>query len=207
MQTRNGKRNGFATIKIALDMLNEKMHTEKQLLIKILPKHINEILLPMLDEQKIKSIPPIGEGLPAGPGCATGQVVFSPNEAERQSQKGLSVILIRKETSPEDIHGMFAAKAILTSRGGMTSHAALVARGWGKCCIVGCNDLIIHYKKKQAVINNHIINQGDWITLNGSTGFIYNKKLPLIKPNIKKNNFKEKIPSNSDINTKNSNNI
>jgi len=187
LQTRTGKRNGIATIKIALDMYQEKLHSRKDMVNKIKPEHINEILLPMIDEKKIQNITPIGQGLPAGPGCATGQVFFTPNEAEEQFKSGLDVILIREETSPEDVHGMFVSNAILTSRGGMTSHAALVARGWGKCCIVGCADLIINYNKKRAVINGHTINQGDWVTLNGSKGLIYTNQLPLIKPNIKKN--------------------
>ena len=187
LQTRNGKRNGVATIKIALDMLQEKLHSKQDLINKIKPEHINEILLPMINEEQITDILPIAAGLPAGPGCATGQVVFNPDDAYELSQKGGNVILVREETSPEDVQGMFVSNAILTSRGGMTSHAALVARGWGKCCIVGCNDLKIDYKNQSASINQHIINKGDWITLNGSKGFIYNGKLPLIKPPIKKN--------------------
>ena len=187
LQTRNGKRNGVATIKIALDMYKEKLHSKQDLINKVKPEHINEILLPMINEEKIKDISPIAEGLPAGPGCATGQVAFTPDDAYELSQKGRNVILVREETSPEDVQGMFVSNAILTSRGGMTSHAALVARGWGKCCIVGCNDLKIDHKNQRASINHHTINKGDWITLNGSKGFIYNSKLPLIKPPIKKN--------------------
>ena len=122
---------------------------------KIKPEHINEILLPMIDESRLKNIAPIGRGLPAGPGCATGQVFFNPDEAEKQFTKGLSVILVREETSPEDVHGMFVSNAILTSRGGMTSHAALVARGWGKCCIVGCTDLLIDYNNSYSSLYLH----------------------------------------------------
>ena len=187
LQTRVGKRNGIATIKIALDMYQEKLHSKQSMINKIKPEHINEILLPMIDESRLENIVPIGRGLPAGPGCATGQVFFNPEEAEKQSNKGLSVILVREETSPEDVHGMFVSNAILTSRGGMTSHAALVARGWGKCCIVGCTDLLIDYNKKSAIINNIKIKQGDWVTLNGSKGLIYKNQLPLIKPLVKQN--------------------
>jgi len=187
LQTRKGKRNGIATIKIALDMYKENLHSKKITLNKINHSHINEILLPMIDKNKVKNISPMGQGLPAGPGCATGQAVFTPDEAEKQFQKGRDVILIREETSPEDVHGMFASKAILTSKGGMTSHAALVARGWGKCCIVGCTELSINYNQKRASLNNHIIKQGDWITLDGSKGLIYNQQLSLIKPEIQKN--------------------
>ena len=187
LQTRKGKRNGIATIKIALDMYQEKLHSQSEIINKIKPEHINEILLPTINETTIKHLQPIGMGLPAGPGCATGQVVFNPEEAERQYNKGQKVILIREETSPEDVQGMFVSNAILTSRGGMTSHAALVARGWGKCCIVGCNELIIDDNKNQAIINKQIIKTGDWITLDGSKGLIYKDQLPLIKPALKKN--------------------
>ena len=187
LQTRNGKRNGLATIKIAIDMLEEKMHTKKIMLQKISPQHINEILLPTINYKKIQNSNIVTKGLPAGPGCATGQVVFSPDVAEKFYQKGEQVILVREETSPEDVQGMFVSNAILTSRGGMTSHAALVARGWGKCCIVGCHEITIDYKKKQFIINKHIVKQGDWITLDGSQGSVYLGKLSLVKPNIKKN--------------------
>ena len=193
LQTRTGKRNGIATIQIALDMYKEKLHSEDDMINKIKPEHINELLLPMIDENKIKDIIPIGEGLPAGPGCATGQVFFSPDEAEKQFNNGLNIILVREETSPEDVHGMFVSNAILTSRGGMTSHAALVARGWGKCCIVGCTNLTIDMQNKSAVIDNHIIHEGDWITLNGSKGLIYNDQLPLIQPVIKTNTLFNKL--------------
>ena len=193
LQTRTGKRNGIATIQIALDMYKEKLHSQNDMIHKIQPEHINELLLPMIDENKIKDIIPIGEGLPAGPGCATGQVFFSPDEAEKQFNNGLNIILVREETSPEDVHGMFVSNAILTSRGGMTSHAALVARGWGKCCIVGCTNLTIDMQNKSAVIDNHIIHEGDWITLNGSKGLIYNDQLPLIQPVIKTNTLFNKL--------------
>ena len=187
LQTRNGKRNGFATIKIALDMLNEKMHTSKQLLTKILPKHINEILLPTINYKKNRELQAFAMGLPAGPGCATGQVVFSPEDAEKYYKQGKQIILVREETSPEDIQGMFISNAILTSKGGMTSHAALVARGWGKCCIVGSHSISIDYKNKQFISNNITIKQGDWITLDGSQGLVYMGKISLVKPQIKTN--------------------
>ena len=187
LQTRTGKRNGIATIKIALDMYKEKLQSQSEIIAKIEPDHINEILLPTINESTVKNLNPVGAGLPAGPGCATGQVVFNPQDAEEQYNKGNKVILIREETSPEDVQGMFVSNAILTSRGGMTSHAALVARGWGKCCIVGCNELIIDYDNNQAFLNQQIIKRGDWITLDGSKGLIYKKQLPLIKPALKKN--------------------
>ncbi len=187
LQTRKGKRNGFATIKIALDMLSEKMHSQKSMINKIQPKHINEILLPTINYNKNHNLDIAGKGLPAGPGCATGQVVFTPEDAEIYFNKGKQVILVREETSPEDVQGMFVSNAILTSKGGMTSHAALVARGWGKCCVVGCNDISINYKDKSCSTSSHTIKQGDWITLDGSKGLVYIGKVELTKPKIKKN--------------------
>ena len=149
LQTRNGKRNGLATIKIALDMMEEKMHSSQTMLNKISPQHINEILLPTIDYSKSVKTKIISHGLPAGPGCATGQVVFSPEDASMLNNQGKQVILVREETSPEDVQGMFVSNAILTTKGGMTSHAALVARGWGKCCVVGCNAININLEKKR----------------------------------------------------------
>ena len=187
LQTRKGKRNGLATIQIALDMSKEKMITQKEMLAKIHPKHINEILLPTIDYKKNNQLKSLGQGLPAGPGCASGQMVFSPDKAEKLVKKGQKIILVREETSPEDVQGMFVSEAILTSKGGMTSHAALVARGWGKCCIVGCNELVIDEDNKQCKINNQTFKQGDWITLDGSQGIIYNNKIDLVKPKLKNN--------------------
>ena len=135
-------------------------------------------------DEKLSSV--ITRGLPAGPGCATGIAVFSPEKAQELSKKMEKVVLIREETSPEDVHGMHVSEAIITSRGGMTSHAALVARGWGKCCVVGCGDIIIN--KNSAKINKKIIKEGDWISVNGSSGNIYVDKIKLIRPQLSKNN-------------------
>ena len=187
LQTRSGKRNGRAAINIALDFIKNKAIKEKGGLQRISPDNINELLHPMLSAKEEKTHKPIAKGLPAGPGCAVGQIVFDPDRAKELFEEGYGVVLIREETSPEDIHGMHAANAILTSRGGMTSHAALVARGWGKCCVVGCKDLVVDYKKKQCLIKNTIYKELDWFTLNGSTGLIYDKKLTLEKPNLQKN--------------------
>ena len=187
LQTRKGKRNGFASIKIAIDMWKEKKMNQQTMLGKILPKHINEILLPTINYHQKKELKIIATGLPAGPGCATGQIVFDPETAEKFVEKGKPVVLVREETSPEDVQGMFVSNAILTSKGGMTSHAALVARGWGKCCIVGCSELSIDYKNKKLVINKLHIKQGEWITLDGSQGYVYSGKVQLVKPNITKN--------------------
>ena len=125
----------------------------------------------------------LAKGLPAGPGGATGRLVFTADDAESWHNKGEKVILIREETSPEDVHGMHASEAILTAKGGMTSHAALVARGWGKCCIVGCSDLQINLKNKEVEVNNQILREGDWVTMNGTKGYLYNAKLELVPAN------------------------
>ena len=187
LQTRKGKRNGPAAIKIALDLMGEKTISKQTALGRIGSHHINELLHPTLTNNDKVNKKPISEGLPAGPGSAYGQVVFNPDKAKELNDRGHAVILVREETSPEDVHGMYASNAILTARGGMTSHAALVARGWGKCCIVGCNDVSINYDKNFCFIGTKKINELDWLTLNGSEGKIYAEKLTLEKPNIKKN--------------------
>ena len=187
LQTRVGKRNGRAAIKIALDLFKNKKINQKTLFKRIASQHINEILLPSIDKKEEQLAFIIGKGLPAGPGAATGQIVFSADKAVRLFQAGKKVILVREETSPEDVHGMHASEAILTSRGGMTSHAAIVARGWGKCCIVGSNDIQINYKKKKFTANNEVFYENDWITLNGSIGFIYAGSLKLVQSKIDNN--------------------
>ena len=193
LQTRTGKRTGSAAIKIAFDLIESGMIDEKEALKRISAKQINEIMLPSLDIQKEQDEPIIARGLPAGPGGASGQIVFSADDAESWHAKNKNVILVRSETSPEDIHGMYAAKGILTSRGGMTSHAALVARGWGKCCVVGCIDLIIDLENKSLEINGEKFKEGDWLSLNGTSGNVYGKNLPLITNDIKENPLFEKI--------------
>ena len=201
LQTRTGKRNGIAAIKIALDMYKEKILNLPTMLAKIEARHINEILHSTINYKK--TLKPIAVGLPAGPGAACGVVVFNPSDAEKYFNNGKSVILVREETSPEDVQGMFLSEAILTSRGGMTSHAALVARGWGKCCIVGCNAITINKTKKYFKVGNIKIYQDDWITLNGSNGHVYIGQLPLIKPKVNKNilfnNFLSAVKKNSDL--------
>ena len=187
LQTRVGKRNGRAAIKIALDLYQNKKITQKILFKRITSQHINEILLPSIDKQEEQKALMIARGLPAGPGAATGQIVFNADKAEKLYNEGKKVILVREETSPEDVHGMYASEAILTSRGGMTSHAALVARGWGKCCIVGSNDIQINYKKKSFKTAENIFYENDWITLNGSIGFVYAGSLKLVQRKISSN--------------------
>lgn len=180
LQTRSGKRNGAAAIKMAVDMANEKLINRNTALMRIKPEQLDELLHPNLDPDSEKKATTLAKGLPAGPGAASGRIVFTADDAERWRDRGEKVILIREETSPEDVHGMHAAEAILTAKGGMTSHAALVARGWGKCCIVGCGALHIDLKKREVHIQNIVLKEGDWITMNGTVGKVYSGQLELI---------------------------
>ena len=189
LQTRAGKRNGAASIRIACDMKSENLISNEEAILRVSPNQLDEIMHSMVDPASEKEGELLAKGLPAGPGGGVGQVVFSADIAEEWANKGLDVILVRNETSPEDVHGMHAAKAILTAKGGMTSHAALVARGWGKCCIVGCSTLQINYTDNQMLVNDEMIKEGDWLTLNGSTGKIYKGKLNLIEPDLSSNKF------------------
>lgn len=179
LQTRVGKRNGSAAIKMAVDMAQEGMIDKQTALMRVKPDQLDELLHPMLDSQAEQKAVLLAKGLPAGPGGATGRVVFTADDAEAWHNNGDKVILIREETSPEDVHGMHAAEAVLTARGGMTSHAALVARGWGKCCIVGCSDLHINVQTKEVQIGNQLLREGDWITMNGTLGKIYSGQVDL----------------------------
>jgi len=187
LQTRVGKRNGVAAIKMAVDMHHENMIDKKTALMRVNPNQLDELLHPALDKTSEDNATKLTKGLPAGPGGAKGRVVFTADDAESWNAKGENVILVREETSPEDVHGMHAAEAILTARGGMTSHAALVARGWGKCCIVGCNELNISVEKKQLTVGDDIIKEGDWITMNGTLGIVYLGQLDLIPADPDKN--------------------
>ena len=200
LQTRKGKRNGMAAIRIALDLYKEKLIDVQSVFNRVNSKHLNEIMHPMIDPVIEQQMKPIATGLPAGPGTASGRVVFSASEAENIAKKGRKVILVRKETSPEDINGMNVSEAILTTRGGMTSHAALVARGWGKCCIVGCNDLVIDEKNKKIYIDNLVVSEGEWLTLNGSEGKVYGGKVKLIKRDVSNNTYFKKLMLLSDKN-------
>ena len=183
LQTRVGKRTGAAAIKMAVDMKNEGMIDKATAVMRVNPDQLDELLHPMLNSDSEKKANILAKGLPAGPGGATGRLVFTADDAESWHNKGEKVILIREETSPEDVHGMHASEAILTAKGGMTSHAALVARGWGKCCIVGCSDLQINLKNKEVEVNNQILREGDWVTMNGTKGYLYNAKLELVPAN------------------------
>lgn len=173
LQTRNGKRTGAAMVKIAMDMLRENIIDEKTALKRMEPQKLDELLHPVFDKAALKSAKVIAKGLPASPGAATGQIVFFADDAEEWAEKRKKVILVRIETSPEDLRGMNVAQGILTARGGMTSHAAVVARGMGKCCVSGAGEIKIDYKTRTIEMSGKVYKEGDWISLNGSTGEVY----------------------------------
>jgi pyruvate, orthophosphate dikinase len=181
LQCRSGKRTATASLNMAMDMFEEKMIDEKTMITRLDPKQLDDILHPVVDPKAEQEAVKLAEGLPAGPGGAFGQIVFTSEDAVKWA-RSKKVILIRDETNPEDIEGMRAAEAILTARGGMTSHAALVARGWGKCCIVGAGVLKINYEKKELTNGTTTYKEGDFITLNGTKGFAYEGKLNMLKP-------------------------
>ena len=182
LQTRTGKRTGVAAISTAMDMLDEQLIDERTALLRVRPAQLDELLHPILDPAAEKVAILLGEGLPAGPGGATGRVVFTAGDAIAWSRRDKPdpVILVREETSPEDIDGMRAAAGILTARGGMTSHAALVARGWGKCCIVGAKNTNVDAAAKKLQIGGNIVAEGDWLTLNGTRGRVYAGKVAMM---------------------------
>ena len=173
LQTRNGKRTGAAMVRIAMEMLQQGMIDEKTALQRVSPDRLNELLHPVFDAQALKDAQAIARGLPASPGAASGQIVFFADEAEEWVRQGRAVILVRQETSPEDLRGMSVARGILTARGGMTSHAAVVARGMGKCCVSGAGAVHVDYKARCMSIGAQIYHQGEWISLDGSTGEVY----------------------------------
>jgi pyruvate,orthophosphate dikinase len=188
LQCRNGKRNGTAAIKMAVDMHKEGLIDAKTAVKRVGPNQLVELLLPMIDPKAEGALKPIAKGLPAGPGGSKGRAVFTSEDAVKWAERGEKVVLVREETSPEDVDGMHKAQAILTTKGGMTSHAALVARGWGKCCIVGCSDIEVlddgkSFKTKGGVV----VKEGDWVTLNGTKGLVFNSDLPLVDADVEKN--------------------
>ena len=189
LQTRNGKRTATAALKVACDMVDEKLVTIDQALMMVEPKQLDALLHPQFDSAALKAAKPIAKGLPASPGAACGQIVFSAEDAAREHKNGKKVVLVRLETSPEDIEGMAAAEGVLTVRGGMTSHAAVVARGMGECCVSGCGDIKIDYAKKQFTVNGKTYKEFDWLSLDGSTGNIYGEAINTVPASIS-GNFK-----------------
>ena len=184
LQTRNGKRTGEAMVKIAMDLMRAGEIDEKTVLLRMEAGKLDELLHPVFDRNAIKSATVVAKGLPASPGAATGRIVFFADDAEHWSEVKKDVILVRIETSPEDLRGMNAAKGILTARGGMTSHAAVVARGMGKCCVSGAGEIKIDYKNKTIEMRGQIFSEGDWISLNGSTGEVYEGKVATVDPEV-----------------------
>jgi len=180
LQCRVGKRTGTAALNMAMDMLAEGLIDKKEAVMRLSPAQIDELLHPLVDPAVEAKTKPLAKGLPAGPGGASGHIVFTADDAVRWTKEGKKVILVREETNPEDVEGMRAAQGILTGRGGMTSHAALVARGWGKCCIVGCGALKIDVKNKTVTVDGKTFKEGDIFTLNGTKGYVYEGELPMI---------------------------
>ena len=184
LQTRNGKRTGAAMVKIAMDLLRAGVIDEKSALLRMEPQKLDELLHPVFDKTALKRAKVVAKGLPASPGAATGQIVFQADDAEAWAEKKKKVVLVRIETSPEDLRGMAVAQGILTMRGGMTSHAAVVARGMGKCCVSGAGDILVDYKGKTVVMDGKTYKEGDWISLNGSTGDVYDGQVPTTEPEL-----------------------
>ncbi len=184
LQTRNGKRTGPAMVKIAMDMLRDGSLTEEEALLRVEPNKLDELLHPVFDDQELAKAKLLAKGLPASPGAATGQIVFFADEAAEWAAKGKKVILVRVETSPEDLSGMDAAEGILTARGGMTSHAAVVARGMGKCCVSGAGSVKISYKERTMTIDGNTFKEGEFISLNGTTGEVFNDKIKTMDPEM-----------------------
>ncbi len=184
LQTRTGKRTGFAAVTIACDMVKEKLISEKQAVLRIPANDLTQLLLPSFDPSKKSLADKLAEGLPASPGAAVGKPAFTAEEAVRRNQAGEKVILVRKETSPEDVDGMHSAAGILTSTGGMTSHAAVVARGWGKCCVAGAGEIQIDAKAGQFIIKGRAFGREDVISIDGTTGEVFAGALPTVEPSL-----------------------
>ena len=185
LQTRNGKRTAEAAVRIAVEMVEEGLIDKNTAIKRVAPEQLDHLLHPMFDPNAAKNV--IATGLPASPGAATGRIVFHADEAEEWAEKGEDVLLVRIETSPEDIGGMHVAKGILTARGGMTSHAAVVARGMGTCCVAGCSAVEINYKNKTMTVKGKVYNEGEWISLDGSKGDVIEGKVPTIDPELSGN--------------------
>ena len=186
LQTRNGKRTGKAAVKVAADMVKEGLIRPEEAIMRVEPSQLDQLLHPVLDPKaKAKEL---AKGLPASPGAVSGRIVFTADDAVEEAKKG-PVVLVRKETAPDDIHGMEVAVGILTSRGGMTSHAAVVARGMGKCCIVGAESIRIDEQKKTVIVGDKKLKEGDFITLEGSTGRVFEGRVPTIEPDPSSGEF------------------
>jgi pyruvate,orthophosphate dikinase len=181
LQTRTGKRTAFAALKVAVDMEEEGVITKEEALMRISPQQLDQLLHPTFNEKSLKEADLLAKGLPASPGAACGQVVFHSEDVIKYKDKGLKTILVRTETSPEDIEGMVGAEGILTSRGGMTSHAAVVARGMGKCCVAGCGEIKVNEDQHVFVVNNNVYKEGDFISLDGNTGNVYLGKVETVE--------------------------
>ena len=184
LQTRNGKRTAHAAVNIAVDMVGEGLITKDEAILRVNPDQLNQLLHKQIDTLAKGKATEIAKGLPASPGAAVGQVVFDAHEADELAKEGRKVVLVRTETSPEDLIGMNASQGILTARGGMTSHAAVVARGMGKCCVVGCSDLKVNEEKGEMRVADIVIKKGDYITLDGSKGVVYKGEIPLKDPEL-----------------------
>ena len=184
LQTRNGKRTAPAALKIACDLVDEGMISEQQAVAMIDPRNLDTLLHPQFDPAALKAAAPVGKALPASPGAACGKIVYSAEDAKEWAARGEKVVLVRLETSPEDIEGMKAAQGILTVRGGMTSHAAVVARGMGKCCVSGCGAIVMDEENKQFTLAGKTYHEGDWLSLDGSTGNIYDGAVPTVDASI-----------------------
>ena len=184
LQTRNGKRTAPAALKIACDLVDEGMISEQQAVAMIDPRNLDTLLHPQFDPKALKSTEPVGKALPASPGAACGKIVFNAEDAKEWAARGEKVVLVRLETSPEDIEGMKAAQGILTVRGGMTSHAAVVARGMGKCCVSGCGAIVMDEENKQFTLAGKTYHEGDWLSLDGSTGSIYDGAMPTVDASV-----------------------
>ncbi|MGI6704436.1 MAG: pyruvate, phosphate dikinase [Clostridia bacterium] len=184
LQTRNGKRTAAAAVKVAVDLVEEGLITKEEALMRVPPGQLDQLLHPNFDVRVLEKAEFLAQGLPASPGAATGAVYFTAEEAVKAAQAGAKVILVRQETSPEDIEGMDAAEGILTSRGGMTSHAAVVARGMGKCCVAGCGTIRVEENQKRFTVKGITVSEGDWVSLNGSTGRVYLGNIPTTEPEL-----------------------
>ena len=184
LQTRNGKRTAKAALKIACDLVDEGMRTEEEAVLMIDPRNLDTLLHPQFDTVALKNGKVMGRGLAASPGAACGRIVFSAEDAKEWKSRGEKVVLVRLETSPEDIEGMKAAEGILTVRGGMTSHAAVVARGMGECCVSGCQDIVMDEENKQFTLGGKVFKEGDWLSIDGSTGNIYDGVVPTVAATI-----------------------